>query len=360
MLHYGTGHDRFGRPAIVTMTEQPPVTGASRRSRTALIWTLKIIVSSGLLYVLLTRVDLDRLWRLARTASVGWLAAALGLYLVMILVSCWRWRLLLTAQHVAVSFRSLVATYLVATFFNNFLPSNIGGDVVRIRDTSRPAGSTTLATTVVLVDRGIGLLGLVFVAATGATLVARMSDAVGPVGPGLLWAVLGGAVAVATPALLRPDAVGRLLRPLRTLHQEWVEARIERLTAALARFRDSPRAIASCFGQSILVQGLLVTFYAAIASALHLHVPLAHLAIVVPLSFIVQMLPVSVNGFGVREATFGFYFTHLGEPLESALALSFIGAVLIMLFSVSGAVTLVTRRRTGAAPDLAQRVDSRT
>ena len=64
-----------------------------------------------------------------------------------------------------------------------------------------------------------------------------------------------------------------------------------------------------------------------------------------PLSFIVQMLPVSVNGFGVREATFGFYFTRFGLPLESALALSFIGAALIMLFSVSGAVVNLTRRR---------------
>lgn len=326
------------------MTEQPPAAGPGHRERTALLWILKIVVSGGLLYVLLTRVDLDRLWRLARTASFGWLAAALGLYLAMVLVSSWRWRLLLTAQHIAVSFRSLVATYLVAIFFNNFLPSNIGGDVMRIRGTSRPAGSTTLATTVVLVDRGIGLLGLVFVAASGATLVARMSDAVGPVGPGLLWGLLGSAVAVATPALLRPDAVGRLLRPLRALHQEWVETRIERLTAALARFRDSPRTLGSCFGQSILVQGLLVTFYASIAHGLHLQVPVAHLAIVVPLSFVVQMLPVSVNGFGVREATFAFYFTHLGEPLESALALSFIGAVLIMLFSVSGAIAYARGR----------------
>ena len=64
-----------------------------------------------------------------------------------------------------------------------------------------------------------------------------------------------------------------------------------------------------------------------------------------PLSFIVQMLPVSVNGFGVREATFGVYFTRLGLPLESALALSFIGAALIMLFSMSGAVVYLTRRR---------------
>ncbi|MCR4374863.1 MAG: flippase-like domain-containing protein, partial [Acidobacteria bacterium] len=79
-----------------------------------------------------------------------------------------------------------------------------------------------------------------------------------------------------------------------------------------------------------------------IARAIHVPIPVAHLAILVPLSFIVQMAPVSVNGFGVREATFSFYFAQLGLPLESALALSFLGAALVMLFSLSGAAVYLT------------------
>jgi hypothetical protein len=61
------------------------------------------------------------------------------------------------------------------------------GDVIRIRDTARPAGSKTLATAVVLFDRGMGVLGLAFVAACGSTLAARRSEAIGPLGPALLW-----------------------------------------------------------------------------------------------------------------------------------------------------------------------------
>jgi uncharacterized protein (TIRG00374 family) len=276
------------------------------------------------------------------------MAAALLLYVVVIVLASWRWWLLLRTQHLPLAFRSLVTSYLVATFFNNFLPSNIGGDVVRIRDTARPAGSKTLAATIILVDRGIGLLGLMFVAALGATMAARMSGAIGPIGPGLLWAALGGAMAVAASAVLMPQGVARVLRPLRALHQEWVEERITRLTRALGRFRDAPRSLGACFGSAILVQAIQVLFYAAIATGLHLHISLAHLAIVVPLSAIVQMLPVSVNGLGVREATFGFYFSRLGLPLESALALSFIGAMVIMLFSTTGAVAYLARGRSRA------------
>jgi glycosyltransferase 2 family protein len=72
--------------------------------------------------------------------------------------------------------------------------------------------------------------------------------------------------------------------------------------------------------------------------------------VVVPISFLVQMLPVSVNGLGVREATFGFYFTRLGLPLESALLVSLVGAALVMLFSLSGAVAYWIRKRHGDVP----------
>jgi uncharacterized protein (TIRG00374 family) len=318
---------------------------SSRRpsGRRALIWAAKTVVSVGLLYLLLSRVDLARLWEIARGASVPWLIVALGFQLAMVLVSAWRWGVLLTAQHVPVPFGGLTRSFLVATFFNNFLPSNIGGDVVRIADTARAAGSKTLAATVVLIDRAIGLLGLVFLAALGATLVSSGGDALGVFAPGLLWALLVAGFAVSAPMVLRPQVVGHLLRPLEHLHQDWVRARIERLTATLGRFGRSPAALVRCFAGAIVVQALIVAFYAAAARALGIPIPVTHLAVMIPLSFIVQMLPVSVNGFGVREATFGVYFARIGLPLESALALSFAGAVLLMAFSISGGVVYMFR-----------------
>jgi glycosyltransferase 2 family protein len=314
MLHYAA---KSGRDRPLLMPDSSPST-PSRFGRQVLIWILKIVVSGGLLYLLVSRVpEPSQLWALVRAASLPWLLLALALYLVMILVGAWRWDRLLRAQHVTVPFATLVNSYLVATFFNNFLPSNIGGDVVRIRDTAPHAGSKTLATTIVLVDRGIGLMGLVLVAAV--------------------------------PAVLFPRGVAAMLRPLRAIHQEWVEVRIERLTTALAKFRDAIASLASGFLASVLVQAILVGFYASIAHALHVVVPVEHIAVVVPLSFIVQMLPVSIGGLGVREATFVYYFKQFGDPVETALALSLVGGALTMLFSISGAVVNVTRRRSSPA-----------
>ena len=313
---------------------------------------LKLGVSVALLGVLFARVDFARLWSIARGASLAWLGGALALYLAMILASAWRWGLLLRAQQLHFGFGTLTSSFLVATFFNNFLPSNIGGDVVRIADTAPAAGSKTLATTVVLVDRGIGLLGLVLVAALGASMGPRLIEAGPGIGAGMLWAGFIGAALIATPALLVPGALPRLLQPLRFLHPEWVDERLARLGGALARFSERPSALGGCFFGALVVQAVLVGFYLAIARSMNIPIGFAALAVVVPISFIVQMLPVSMNGFGVREATFGFYFTRLGLPLESALLVSFTGAALIMLFSLSGGLAYLLRKPSRAPSSL--------
>jgi uncharacterized membrane protein YbhN (UPF0104 family) len=323
------------------------VTSSSRR---LLLTVLKAGVSLALLAFLFSRVDAPRLWHLARSASIAWLATALGLYYLMICVSAWRWGVLLEAQGLRFPFRRLTSSFFVATFFNNFLPSNIGGDVVRIADTAPAAGSRTRAATVVLIDRGMGLLGLALIAALGATLTERLRPIdLGPVSPGLLWLGFAVGAIVAAPALLNPEGFTRLLSPLRVLHAEWIDVRLARLTDSLSRFRETPAALASCFAGAIVVQAILVAFYLAVARSMRIPVGFAELALVVPISFIVQMVPISMNGFGVREATFAFYFTRFGLPIESGVLVSFVGAAVIMLFSLSGGAVYLSRLRTGAS-----------
>jgi uncharacterized membrane protein YbhN (UPF0104 family) len=304
----------------------------------------KIAVSIILLTILFSKIDVGQLWQGVRSASFVWLAVALALYSVNILASVWRWHLLLHAQSVFIQRRRLLSSFLVANFFNNFLPSNVGGDVVRISDSARYTKSKTIATLVVLMDRGLGVLALVLVAAIAATAAVSLHPvAAVPVWPMWLWVGFFGGAAVSAPALLAPGGFGRLLRPLMVFHPEWVGGRIENLTNVLARFRDRPRALAACFAAALFVQATMVVFYFLVAYALHLNVPLSDLGVIVPISFVVQLLPVSLNGFGVREATFSLYFQRIGQPIAAALLVSLVGQALIMLFSVSGAAVYVSR-----------------
>jgi uncharacterized membrane protein YbhN (UPF0104 family) len=313
-------------------------------ARRYLLMAVKLAVSIVLLKVLFRNIDVGQLWTTARHASMVWLLAALGVYLINVVACVWRWHVLLEAQQVHVRQKKLLGSFLVALFFNNFLPSNIGGDVIRIRDTAKAAQSKTLATTVVLTDRVLGLIGLVLVAALGSSMIGGVAGhAPAPIWPSWLWAGFILAAIVSAPAVLAPSGVGRLLQPLTVLHPEWVGNRIDSLTAALVRFRARPGALAACFAGAVFVQTSIVIFYVAVAYALHLDIGPWDLAVIVPLSFIVQMLPVSVNGFGVREMTFTFYFTRVGVPKESAILMSLVAVVLIMLFSLSGAAVWFAR-----------------
>jgi hypothetical protein len=306
----------------------------------------KIAVSIALLAFLFSKIDTARLWTSARKASLPWLVVALGVQTLNLIASTWRWRLLLDAQDVKLKSRTLLGSYLVATFFNNFLPSNVGGDVIRIRDTVGATRSKTLATTIVLVDRALGLMALVLISAVGATAAARYyGSGASPIWPSWLWAFFLLAAAITAPVVYAPAGFGRLLQPLTIVHPEWVGKRIDKLTEALSRFRERPSALAGCFSAAVFVQGLMVVFYLAVVYALKIPITASELAVIVPISLVVQMLPVSVNGLGLREATFSFYFTRLGLPIESAVLLSLMGAAVLMVFSLSGAAVYVSRGR---------------
>ena len=322
----------------------------SGRGRHALLLVLKIAVSASLLTLLLRRADLGGVAQGLRGADPLWIVGALALYVFSIGVSAWRWQRLLGALRVRLPLSKLFESFLVATFFNNFLPSNVGGDVIRIADTAKAAGSKTTATTVILLDRGVGLLGLFLIAAVGATISRWSAVDTGPVGPTTLWAGLLAGTVVSVPVLLAPRIIHVLAGPIRRVHPEWIDERLDRLTNALTRFRESPGTVLATFGGAVLVQGVMVLFYYALALSLGIPIDLPHLALLVPISFVVQMLPISINGLGVREAFFGLYFGRLGLPLHSALLLSLGGAAAVMLVSLAGAGAYFVRIKAHYRP----------
>src|SRR5437764_4948822 len=290
--------------------------------RRLLMTGIKVAVSVALLALLFSRVDVSRLWANARQASLSWIAVALGVYVLTILATVWRWWLLVEAQDADIPFGALYASMSVALFFNNFLPSSIGGDVVRIADTARVMRSKTLAATVVLADRTMGMMALVLLAATGVTLVTASGHASLPIWPSWLWAAFTAGMVVGGLMLWSPGGVGWVLRPLTVLHPEWVAGRIGSITTSLQRFRNHLGAVITCFGGAVVVQILTVVFAWATAHALAIPIHAYDLAVVVPLAGVVQVLPVSINGFGVREGMYMLYFVRIGLPKESAMALS--------------------------------------
>lgn len=303
---------------------------------------VRIAVSAAALYFVLRSTDLAAFWERVKGMNLAWLILALVVFSTTQVIAVWRWNRLLRAQHIDVEKRRLTESIWVSLFFNNFLPSNIGGDVVRIADTAAAAGSKTLATTVILVDRVLGLSALVLVAA-GAAFAASIAGV--PI-PGARWLWLAAAIGAgaAIPVIAIPDFVGHLLRPVRALNRPWVTERAQRLEDAVLRFRKAPGALAGAFGGAMVVQITIVAFYLLTAQGLSVPLPLLLGAVLIPVSLAVQMAPISINGFGVREAVFAFFFRRFGLPAEAAVALSLVSTGMVMGLSLVGGLMFVRRR----------------
>ena len=306
-------------------------------------------MSVALLGYLFFTTDRDALQRRMRTADTFYLVAAMALYGLTLAIAVWRWRLLLHTQGYRASMGHLSASYLVATFFNNFLPSNIGGDVIRVRDSSKLTGSTTTSLAVVAIDRILGL-GALYVLALGAYLAAgpELRDLAGA-RPALL--ALGILFAGLAYVFFRPGTARRLMAALGGTHMPWAQARFERVQGAVHVYREEVAAVWAAFAGSIALQALVVYYYFFVARALHIPVALSACFLIVPLCTLVQTLPISFNGWGVRESVFILYFAQLGLPRESALAFSLVGAGLMVLLSLSGAVVWTSRGEDRAAPE---------
>jgi uncharacterized membrane protein YbhN (UPF0104 family) len=308
----------------------------------------KVAVSTALLAYLLSTVDVASLVQRVRTGDTVLLALAVVFYAAMLALSTWRWRLLLQAQGFPAPLRRLTSSYLVASFFNNFLPSNIGGDVIRVRDSSRLTGSTTTSLAVVAIDRILGFgalyaLGLAAFVAGGPAVRHLAGARVVLLGLGVLFAGLG-------YVYFRPGTAGRLLGASGLARFPFVREQFEVVQAAVHVYRERLLTMAAAFAASVALQSLIVLYYYAVAHSLRIALPLSACFLMVPLCTLLQAVPVSFNGWGLRESLFVLYFHQVGLSRESALAMSLVGAGLMVILSLSGAVVWASRSTPGTEP----------
>src|SRR5688572_28560658 len=165
--------------------------------RARVLAILRPLVSLALLGLLFWKLGAAELWSVLREADVLWLAVGAGLVLVALLVSAWKWQLLLTAQGLSVPIPALFTSYLIGLFFNNFLPSNIGGDVLRVHDVAKRTGQASAVAASVIAERLLAGLALALTAVVALIFSAEYTAQVGP-SIGLVLLVFAALIGLAT------------------------------------------------------------------------------------------------------------------------------------------------------------------
>ncbi|HXE56429.1 MAG TPA: lysylphosphatidylglycerol synthase transmembrane domain-containing protein [Gemmatimonadales bacterium] len=296
---------------------------------------LRGAVSVSLLGYLLAQVGWRTVWDELRRAHAGYLALNVALALAATCVSALKWHALARSRGIGVTLPRCVGLYLVGGYFSQFLPTIVGGDVVRAYELGKSTGRHADALASVLMERYTGMATLV--ALSGLALAARPDFLTEPLLP---LAVLLGALVVTGlgVAVCRPFGLDLVERALPVPPVRGFAVRLRLVRRALRSYRAAPRAVLVSIAYSVLFYGTVVLVVHTGAAALGQHLALATLAVTVPFLLLLMAAPISIGGIGVQEWAYYFMLAKVGVPVGVGLSLGLVVRVRTLAFGILGGV----------------------
>jgi uncharacterized membrane protein YbhN (UPF0104 family) len=313
--------------------------------RRILLSTLKILVSAALLYFSLRKVNLADLVARIDVSSLGWLGVAIAVTFLQIFIGVLRWREISAECGAPLPTRQAMRFNVIGTFFNQTLPSSIGGDAVRLWLVARNGAGWRAATYSIFVDRAIGLIALAVIIVASLPLSYRLI--IDPNGRSALLLVDFAALAGGLGFLL----LGRLNWPW--LKHWWGTHHIHACSVIANRVLFGREHGLKVAVLSLLVHVLAVVIAWCVVQSIAAPVMFGQIFQLVPPVMLITMLPISIAGWGVREASMGLAFGYAGLMTNEGVNISLLyGAVSFIVGLVGGVVWILSAEKAaqGQAP----------
>jgi uncharacterized membrane protein YbhN (UPF0104 family) len=313
--------------------------------RRILLSTIKILVSAALLYLALRKANFSDLASRIDVASLGWLGLAIAVTFLQIFVGVLRWRVVSAECGAPLATRQAMRFNLIGTFFNQTLPSSIGGDAVRLWLVARGGAGWRAATYSIFVDRAIGLIALAIIIV--ASLPWSYNLIGDPYGRSALLVVDFAALAGGAGFLL----LGVL--PWPWLRRWWGTHHLHACAVIANRVIFSRQHGPIIAVLSLLVHVLAVVIAWCVVQSIAAPVGFGQTFQLIPPVMLITMLPISIAGWGVREATMGLAFGYAGLMTNEGINISLLlGAVSFIVGAFGGLVWIFSAEKAerGAAP----------
>jgi glycosyltransferase 2 family protein len=263
-------------------------------------------------------------------------------------VSTIKWQRLVRVSCGPLPFLPLLRAYWIGSFLSNYLPSNVGGDVVRVLVLRPWARVETLASSV-LIERLTGVAALALISATCLGIRAVEPTKLNIALWLLVAAIIGGLALVfaAGSRLIRGGAA--LMARLPSLFRK-VSAKVDRFGEAVAVFRGTPGELVIAGLWSLVFYGILVLFQFMLLRAVGSTITLADTALVAPLVPLVSLLPITANGLGLTEGAIVLFYTQMGVPPEQAFAAALLRRLVTIGTSLPGGLFWMSTGATAGVP----------
>jgi glycosyltransferase 2 family protein len=313
--------------------------------RRILLSTTKILISAALLYFALRKVNFSDLVSRINIASLGWIGMAIALTFLQIFVGVLRWREISAECGAPLATQQAMRFNLIGTFFNQTLPSSIGGDAVRLWLVARGGAGWRAATYSIFVDRAIGLIALAIIIVASLPWSYRLIG--DPNGRTALLLVDFAALAGGVGFLV----LGRL--PWPWLKRWWGTHHLHACSVIANRVIFSRKRGPTIAVLSVLVHVLAVVIAWCVVQSIAAPVVFSQIFQLVPPVMLITMLPISIAGWGVREATMGLAFGYAGLMTNEGVNVSLLfGAVSFVVGAFGGLVWIFSAEKAaqGSAP----------
>jgi glycosyltransferase 2 family protein len=297
-----------------------------------------LVITGGCTAYIVWKIDISKTLGILAHANVFYFLGAVAIMIGSVWPMAWRWQQLLNARNIRDRLSWLTRAYFVAYTAGQILPTAVGGDAVRIYETSRrhPGQGGTVAGSVLL-ERALGGAATLVLAGVGFVL------AIGhfPIGP-YLW--IEGAFVFLT-IVLAIALFARRARPLLALsvpllRRIWLEKPLRAAYEGIHGYRDHSGLLFGVFSLTLAVQSVRVLAIWLSGKAVGVHLTPRPYYVMGPLLFLVLLVPFTINGIAVRESFFVSFLGGLGVPADRAFATGFLFFAVTLCLSLPGAVLL--------------------
>jgi len=290
-------------------------------------------VTAGLLWALLAHADLSRAKELLDHVSLPLLAAGAAALLATSPFSALRWHIVLATETTSPGPWTLLKIVLVGLFFNQVLPSGVGGDAVRAWRCHRLGVGVAASIRSILLDRVSGYFVLVVLFAAGLPVLLHVLPDVHQ-RYGLI--LLLGVSLCGLMALFLIDYL-----PWRLLRFRLV-AELAALSREGRRLFGRPARSGAIIALATATVGLSIVAFRLVAGSLGVDLPFRSWVVIAPPVTLIQLVPVSLAGWGVRELGFVVVLAGFGVPAEAALAASLLVGLCMMVVGLPGGLLWLT------------------
>jgi glycosyltransferase 2 family protein len=303
---------------------------------------IKLAVGVALLIVLLTfQANPEEITREISNSDLRWIALAGALHIVGLVISAYRWQQLLRAQNVQAPMKDLIQSYLIGGFFNNFLPTRVGGDIYRMMDSKKYSGSLLRPFAVILVERLSGVFALLLIGIIAVAFYPRF-DEVQPLAVALLVLTLLGAAGLLL--FYGSDAFAGWLKRTTSRLPARISTKLLAMFEAFWYFSRSRGVLLRTFLLGLLLQVNVIFYYFFIAKGIQMPLNLQEAAIVMPILICIQLLPLTPNGIGVREFSYIYLLGPFGVHEAMAVAFSVWDYILTFFYGLIGGVLYLIKK----------------